>query len=234
MSASELLTFALLVGLELVLGIDNVLMLSILTSRLPERLRPRARLIGLGIALILRVLMLFGANALTHLATPLVFGLTGKGLVLVSGGLFLLFKAVKEIHHAVEKGEQTQEVNAPAARRAFGAAVVQIVLIDLVFSIDSVITAVGLTDHLLTIIAAVILSFVLVLVFASRVAVFIHRHPALKILALAFLVSIGITIVMEGFGHHVRKTYIYLPMGFALLVELLQMRQATRSKHVQE
>lgn len=230
MPTSELATFSLLVGLEIVLGIDNILLVSILTARLPPGSRTRARYIGLSLALALRVLMLFGANALTHLTRPLLFGLTGKGMVLLGGGAFLLFKAVKEIHHAVE-GDEDPATPAPvAAPRAFGAAIAQIVMIDLVFSIDSVITAVGLTDNMLTIVAAVVLSFALVLAFANRVAEFVNKHPALKILALSFLVTIGVTIIVEGLGHHVPKAYIYLPMGFALVVEMLQMRQAANAR----
>ncbi len=226
MSASEFATFSLLVGLEIVLGIDNILLLSILTARLPPGQRSRARYVGLTLALGLRIGMLFGANALTHLTRPIVFGLTGKGLVLLGGGLFLLFKAVKEIHLSVEGHDEPASALAVATKGAFSAVIVQIVLIDVVFSIDSVITAVGLTDNMLTIICAVVISFGLVLVFASRVADFVNQHPALKVLALAFLVTIGVTIIIEGLGHHVPKPYIYLPMGFALLVEMLQMRQA--------
>jgi len=228
MDANELATFAVLVGLELVLGIDNILLLSILTSRLPEATRGKARYIGLALALVLRVLMLFGASALTHLKEPLFLGITGKGAVLLAGGLFLLFKAVREIHHVVEGAGVPAAPDAPQAPNAFGAAVLQIVLIDVVFSVDSVITAVGMTDEMITIIAAVLLSFVLVLAFANRVAEFVNQHPALKILALSFLVTIGVTIFIEGLGHHVPKAYIYLPMGFALAVEMLQMRYATK------
>ncbi len=230
MPTSELATFSLLVGLEIVLGIDNILLVSILTARLPPGTRTRARYIGLSLALLLRVLMLFGANALTHLTRPLLFGLTGKGMVLLGGGAFLLFKAVKEIHHAVEGHDNPANPAPVASPGAFGSAIAQIVMIDVVFSIDSVITAVGLTDHMVTIVAAVVLSFALVLAFANRVAEFVNKHPALKILALSFLVTIGVTIIVEGLGHHVPKAYIYLPMGFALLVEMLQMRQAVNAR----
>jgi predicted tellurium resistance membrane protein TerC len=231
MDANELATFALLVGLELVLGIDNVLLISILTARLPASQAGRARTIGLTCALGLRVLMVTGASALVHLTRPVALGLSAKALALLAGGLFLLVKAVREIHHVVERHEEPATASGvPTARAAFGAAVGQIVLIDLVFSIDSVITAVGLTDNLVTIVAAVVLSFALVLAFASRVAEFINRNPALKILALAFLVTIGVTIVLEGLGHHVPKGYVYLPMAFALGVELLQMRHAARHR----
>lgn len=215
-------TFALLVGLELVLGIDNVLLISIITDRLPPEHRAGARRLGLGLALGLRCLLLLGASWVVKLSEPVLGPFSWKSVILIVGGGFLLFKAVKEIHHVVERSPE--EAGGGAMQLTVPAAIAQILALDLVFSIDSVITAVGLTDNLIVIYGAVILSFVLVLAFAGSIASFVQRHAALKILALSFLVTIGVTLVIEGLGAHVPKGYIYLPMGFALLVELLQMR----------
>ncbi len=231
-----LLILLLLVGLELVLGIDNVLVISILSGRLPAAQRDKARYVGLSLALAVRVLMLFGVTWLLKLdqplagefawvrRTPVVVHLgwmSWKDIILVLGGFFLLYKAVAEIHHTVELRE---EAHGQARSAAYWPVVGQIVLLDIVFSIDSVITAVGLSKHLWVIIVAVVLSFVVILAFARPIGDFILRNPALKILALAFLVTIGVTIFLEGIHHPVDKAYIYLPMGFALAVELLKMR----------
>lgn len=224
-----LATLLLLIGLELVLGIDNILLISILVGRLPENLRERARQIGLFLALGFRLLFLFGASWIQKLENPLIWGLTGKQIVLISGGLFLLYKAVKEMHFVVERygiEEHSEVVGATTVR----AVLLQIVLLDMVFSVDSVITAVGLTEHLPVIYASVLLSFIAVLLFSRSIANFVQARPSLKILALAFLVSIGVTLFAEGLGATIPKGYIYLPMGFALVIELLQMRYDTKRK----
>jgi predicted tellurium resistance membrane protein TerC len=217
-------TFCLLVGLELVLGIDNILLISILISRLPEHQRESARKLGLFLALGFRLLFLLGASAIQKLQTPLIWGLTGKELILVSGGLFLLYKAVKEMHYVVERYGLNEQVSGTVAGASARGVIAQIVLLDLVFSVDAVITAVGLTEHLLVIYASVLISFVAVLAFSKSIAEFVQTRPSLKILALAFLVSIGVTLFAEGLGAEIPKGYIYLPMGFALMIELLQMR----------
>lgn len=221
MDINLLATFALLVGLEIVLGIDNILLISILTDRLPPELRNKARYIGLGLALGARLLLLLGASYVVKLSDPVLWGLSYKSFVLIAGGGFLLYKAVKEIHHVVES---VHETGAQKVFSSFGAVIGQIIMLDIVFSIDSVITAVGLTDNLMVIYASVIASFILVLAFAGSIATFVQKHATLKILALSFLVTIGVTLVIEGLGGHVPKGYIYMPMGFALAVELLQMR----------
>ncbi|KAF0094720.1 MAG: terC1 [Puniceicoccaceae bacterium 5H] len=224
LDANAFATLALLIGLELVLGVDNILVISILVSRLPHDKQELARRIGLGLALIARIGMLALVLALASLQDPIVWHLSVRDLILIAGGLFLLYKAVKEIHHTLEMHE---EARAPKQLKgALTAAIVQIVMLDLVFSVDSVITAIGLTDHLWVIVTAVVVSFGIILAFAGPVGDFILNHPALKILALAFLITIGITIFLEGLHHHVPKPYIYLPMGFALFVEILQMRYA--------
>ena len=220
---------ALLIGLELVLGVDNVLVIAIFVGRLPEGQRQKARMLGLSLAMVARILMLVVVLALTSLTQPVISNLSVRDLILLAGGLFLLFKAVHEIHNTVEFCDVEHRRSGKAAG-AFASVIAQIVLLDIVFSIDSVITAVGLTQHLWIIVIAVVLSFVVILFFARPIGEFILNHTALKILALSFLITIGITIFMEGLHQHVPKGYIYLPMGFALMVEMLQMRYEHNSK----
>lgn len=231
----------LLVGLELVLGVDNILVISIMVSRLPADQQQKARVLGLALALLARIGLLFGVTWLLGLATPLgeefpvlagvpvLARLSFKDLILLAGGLFLIYKAVKEIHHVVELAAE-EHGDGPKTLDTFTGVIVQIVLLDIVFSLDSVITAVGMIDILWVIITAVVLAFIVVLIFAKPIGDFILAHPALKILALSFLVTIGVTIIMEAFHQHVPKAYIYLPMGFALAVELLQMRYSYNRK----
>lgn len=212
---------ALLIGLELVLGVDNILVISIFVSRLPEEQRQKARIIGLSLALIARLGVLVLVLALSNLTDPVFWTLSVRDILLLAGGLFLLYKAAKEIHHTVE----VHDTHPSAGKgHTFASVVTQIVLLDIVFSIDSVITAVGLTHLLWVIVTSVVVSFVGILFFARPIGDFILKHPTLKILALSFLITIGVTIFMEGLHQHVPKAYIYLPMGFALAVELLQLR----------
>ena len=221
--ADALALLALLIGLELVLGVDNILVISIFVARLPEQSRQKARIIGLVLAMVARLAMLVLVVYLASLTRPVVANLSLRDLLLLTGGLFLLYKAVKEIHHTVElEGEHADSGSKGTA--SFSYVITQIVLLDVVFSIDSVITAVGLTDQLWIIVFAVVVSFGGLLFFAKPIGEFIMKNPALKILALSFLITIGVTIFMEGLHKHVPKAYIYLPMGFALGVELLQMR----------
>ncbi|BBO74091.1 membrane protein [Desulfosarcina widdelii] len=213
----------LLIGLELVLGVDNVLVIAIFVGRLPEDQRQKARIVGLSLAMVARIVMLAVVVALASLTRPVIADFSVRDLILLAGGLFLLYKAATEIHHTVEIKDEDH--GAAAGRTgSFTAIITQIVLLDIVFSVDSVITAVGLTRHLWIIVTAVVLSFIGILFYARPIGDFILRHPALKILALSFLITIGVTIFMEGMHKHVPKAYIYLPMGFALLVEMLQMR----------
>jgi predicted tellurium resistance membrane protein TerC len=220
----------LLIGLELVLGIDNILVITILVARLPKEKQQKARIIGLAGAMGARILMLGLIVYLSQIEQEIIWGLSVRDIILLAGGAFLLYKAVKEIHHTVElKDEHDAKVGKAAS--TMSSIVTQIILLDVVFSIDSVITAIGLTENIIVIIAAVILSFTAILFAARPVGEFINKHPALKILALAFLITIGVTIFMEGMHHEMPKAYIYLPMGFALFVELLQMRyQKNREK----
>ncbi len=221
----SLTLLALLIGLELVLGIDNILVISILVAKLDAAKRNTARIIGLSLAMAIRILMLFILLKLASLTHAVVFNLSVRDLILMAGGLFLLWKAVTEIHHTIELEEETAGAK-PGMAAGTVTVISQIVLLDIVFSVDSVITAIGLTDKVWVIITAVIASFAVLLAFARPVGEFILKRPSLKILALSFLITIGITIFMEGLHKHVPKAYIYLPMGFALFVEVLQLRYA--------
>jgi predicted tellurium resistance membrane protein TerC len=221
----------LLIGLELVLGVDNILVISIFVGKLPEKTRNKARITGLSFALIARILMLFVLVKLAGLTDPVLLSYSIRDIILLSGGLFLIYKAVREIHHTVELKEEMEDIGGKVYN-SFAAVIVQIVLMDIVFSIDSVITAIGLTDKLWVIISAVIISFLAILAFAKPIGEFIIKRPSLKILALSFLITIGVTIFMEGMHQHVPKAYIYLPMGFALFVEMLQQRYEHNKKKI--
>jgi predicted tellurium resistance membrane protein TerC len=221
--ADAIALLALLIGLELVLGVDNVLVIAIFVERLPRQMRKKARILGLALAMVARLVMLVVVVVLAGLTDALIWNLSIRDLILLAGGLFLLYKAVKEIHHTISSADDHADA-ADEQSGSFAAIISQIVLLDIVFSVDSVITAVGLTSELWIIVTAVVLSFAGILFYAGPIGDFIMRHPALKILALSFLITIGITIFMEGLHKHVPKAYIYLPMGFALFVEILQMR----------
>jgi predicted tellurium resistance membrane protein TerC len=237
MEADLIGLFALLVGLELILGVDNILVIAILVARLPEERRAVARNIGLGLAMGMRVLMVIGGLKLIQLTHPAWpsgpewFRYSIRELALMGGGLFLIWKAVKEIHSTVELEDEEAATGEVAG---FGSIIMQIVLLDMVFSLDSVITAVGLTDEKLIIIVAVIVSFVVILFFAKSIGEFIIANASLKILALAFLIVIGVTIFMEGMGKHVDKKLIYIPMGFAMAIQFLQMRYTRNKENVRK
>jgi len=224
----------LLIGLELVLGVDNILVITIFVGRLPESQRSKARIIGLTMALFARILLLFILLTLSNLTQPFFSSVSVRDVILLSGGLFLLWKAVTEIHHTIELMDSQPSGNVSGPKK-FRAVIVQIILLDIVFSIDSVITAIGLTNEIWVIITAVVVSFLAILAFARPIGDFILQRPSLKILALSFLITIGVTIFLEGMHQHVPKAYIYLPMGFALFVELLQLRYRhnKRKKYLQ-
>ncbi|MCF6147959.1 MAG: TerC family protein [Candidatus Kuenenia sp.] len=221
--ADSLALLSLLIGLELILGVDNILVISIIVGKLPEERRNRARILGLGIALLARILMLFLLLTLSNLTNNVIFHFSIRDIILLAGGLFLLWKAVTEIHHTIELKTDGHQTIA-AKYKGFLIVITQIVLLDIVFSIDSVITAIGLTHKIWIIITSVMVSFLAILAFAKPVGEFIVQRPTLKILALSFLITIGTTIFMEGLHKHIPKAYIYLPMGFALFVEILQLR----------
>lgn len=218
-----LATLALLIGLELVLGVDNIVVISIIVSRLPEEARQRARVIGLALALVARLIMVAGFSYVLSMEEPIIAGMSIRDLILLAGGSFLMWKAIREIHHTVELIEDNEPAVA-TPRAAFASAIAMIIVLDIVFAIDSVITAVGLTDDLLTIALAVILSFVVLMFAAKPIGEFVLKNPTFKILALSFLVTIGIMLLLEAFHHEVPKAYIYLPMGFATAIQLLQWR----------
>ena len=214
-----------LTALEIVLGIDNVIFISILAGKLPAGQQARARRTGLLLALITRVALLCGLAWMVKLTAPLFavfdFGVSGRDLILLGGGLFLIVKSTREIHEKMQGGEGSIMGRGKAE---YGAIIVQIVLLDIVFSLDSVITAVGMANRLGVMIAAVILALLVMLRYADAVSNFVHHHPTLKMLALAFLLLIGVTLVAEGTHQHVNKGYIYFAMAFSFGVELLNLR----------
>lgn len=228
-------SFFLLTVLEIVLGIDNILVIAIVANRLPKRMRNRARILGLTIAIFTRGLMLAGMSWLTQLTQPIFtvveHGVSGRDLVLLVGGLFLLWKSVHEVHHTVEHPQlptldEEQMIDMPHGKKtpSFGIALVQIVLLDIVFSIDTVVTAVGLANHLPVMIAAIVVAVLAMMTFAGPLADYIHDRPTLTILALAFLMMIGMALVLESMHIEVPKGYMYASMGFAFFVELLHLR----------
>lgn len=220
-----IIAFFTLFALELVLGIDNIIFISILAGKLPKEQQQKARVTGLAVAVISRLILLFSLSWVISLTEPLftVFSqeLSGRDLILFIGGLFLLTKATLEIHHKLEgeDGSQSQKV-----AHSFNAVIFQIFLLDIVFSLDSVITAVGMVKELSVMIAAVLASTAIMLVAARPISEFVDRHPSLKILALSFLLMIGLTLIVEAFDQHVPKGYIYFAMAFSVGVELLNIR----------
>jgi predicted tellurium resistance membrane protein TerC len=224
-------SLAFLTVMEIVLGIDNIVFITILTGRLPREQQITGRRLGLAGALVTRVLLLLTLNYLAHLEKPLftlVRAWTGRDLVLVSGGLFLLWKATKEIYENVEHPDQHGAEAGGNAKASLAAVIAQVALLDIVFSIDSVITAVGTAEHIEVMVLAVLAAVVVMLAFAGPVGDFVQNNPSVRILALAFLVLIGVTLIMEGTGAHVEKGYVYTAMGFSLLVQVLNLRRDKR------
>ena len=224
------IAFATLTALELVLGIDNVIFISILVDKLPPEKRELARKLGLFAAMFMRVGLLLVLAWIVGLTEPLfsIFGkdLSGRDLVLLGGGLFLLWKSVGEIHQTVEG---SHEQGKGAVHASFASVIVQIMLIDIVFSLDSIITAVGMVEHIEVMIAAVVASVGLMMMFAGAIGRFVSAHPTIKMLALSFLVAIGLVLIAESFGTHVPKGYIYSAMAFSVVVEMLNLRMRKRS-----
>ena len=238
MNALELLSdpqawigLLVLTALELVLGIDNVVFIAILVDKLPEARRQLARRIGLFLAMFMRIALLFVLSWLVGLTQPLfrVPGseISGRDLILIAGGLFLLWKSTKEIHQLLEGEEGAQS---SAVRATFGAVIAQVVVIDLIFSVDSLITAVGMVDRIEVMIAAVVISVLLMMAFAGAISRVISNHPTLKMLALSFLFVIGVLLIADGFDHHVPKGYVYFAMAFSVAVEMLNMRMRKRAR----
>lgn len=219
--------------LEIVLGIDNIIFISILSGKLPEHMQARARTVGLTAAMVMRILLLLSIAWIIGLTRPLfeLFGLavSGRDLILFAGGLFLLGKATHEIHDKLE-GEGGADVVKVAP--SFGSVIAQIMLLDIVFSLDSVITAVGMADDVAVMVIAVVIAVGIMLVAAGPISTFVERHPTVKMLALGFLLLIGMSLVAEGFGQHIPKGYIYFAMGFSVFIELLNLRARGGKKPV--
>ncbi|TCS39666.1 putative tellurium resistance membrane protein TerC [Paucimonas lemoignei] len=224
------IAFATLTALELVLGIDNIIFISILVDKLPLEKREFARKLGLFIAMFMRIGLLLILSWIVGLTAPLltIFGqeISGRDLVLIAGGLFLLWKSVGEIHQSLE-GEEG--VASQAVKATMTAVILQIMVVDLVFSLDSIITAVGMVDQVEVMIAAVIVSVGLMMLFAGPIGRFVSAHPTIKMLALSFLVVVAVVLIAEGFDHHIPKGYIYSAMAFSVVVEMLNIRLRKRS-----
>lgn len=231
---------ATLIAMEVVLGIDNLIFISIVTNKLPERQRERARRIGISLALILRLALLGTVAIIVQLTTPVVtlfgHGLSWRDMILVAGGLFLVWKATKEIHHRVDPDPGPDLFDRRAMAATFGSVIVQILILDMVFSVDSIITAVGMTPHVPVMVIAVIVAVAVMLLAANPLANFINANPTVVMLALGFLLMIGMALIAEGFGAHVPKGYIYSAMAFSTAVEALNLmsRRAQRRRRARE
>ena len=232
------IAFATLTALELVLGIDNIVFISILVDKLPKEKQELARRIGLFMAMFMRLSLLLVLAWIIGLVEPLFTVLnqeiSGRDLILIAGGLFLIYKSTSEIHQSLE-GEEGR--TAGAVKATFAAVIVQIMIVDMVFSLDSIITAVGMVDEIAVMIAAVITSVIMMMLFASAIGRFVSNHPTIKMLALAFLVVVGVVLVAEGFDQHIPKGYVYFAMAFSLGVELINIRMRrgkTRPVHLRD
>lgn len=227
------LALVTLTAMEIVLGIDNIIFISILAGRLPEKEQPRARFLGLLVALVSRVLLLLSLTWVMKLTNPLfsVFGneISGRDLILIVGGLFLLGKSTHEIHNKLE-GETESARGARSASFAF--VIIQIFVLDIVFSLDSVITAIGMASQVSIMVLAVIIAVIFMMIFSGAISNFVNRHPTVKMLALSFLLLIGVTLIADGFGTHIPKGYIYFAMAFSVFVEMLNLRMRGKSRPV--
>ncbi len=225
------IAFATLTALELVLGIDNIIFISILVDKLPLAKREFARKLGLFMAMFMRIGLLLVLAWIVGLVEPLFTvlgkGISGRDLILILGGLFLIWKSTSEVHQSLEGEHESQTKS--VVKATFTAVILQIMVIDLVFSLDSIITAVGMVDDVRIMIAAVIVSVGLMMLFAGPIGRFVSAHPTIKMLALSFLVVVGVVLVAEGFGHHVPKGYVYFAMAFSLGVEMLNIRMRKKS-----
>lgn len=233
---SSWIAIASLAALEIVLGIDNLVFIAIITERLPEGQRSMGRRVGLAVALIMRLLLLFAISWIMGLTATIVefeilgfhVDLTGRSLILLGGGLFLIYKATAEIYHKTELKDE--EIHAKAAAASFSVVIANIALMDLVFSLDSVITAVGMVDEIALMVIAIIIAIIVMIVFADPVSEFVGKYPSIKILALSFLLMIGVLLVAEAFHVEVPRGYVYFSMAFALIVEFIQMRYQANLK----
>ena len=219
--------------LEIVLGVDNVIFIAILSAKLPPAQQKRARRWGLGMAMLTRILLLLSIKWIANLTTPFMtiggFDLSGRAAILIGGGLFLLAKSTYEIHDKLE-GPDLHESKKPAV--SFSSVIIQVMLLDIVFSLDSVITAVGMANDIRVMVTAVILAVLVMMVAAEPISDFVERHPTIKMLALSFLLLIGLSLVGEGFGQHIPKGYIYFAMGFSVFVEVINIRVRKKAEPV--
>lgn len=231
-STELLMSLLTLTVMEVVLGIDNIIFISLLAGRLPKEQREKARVWGLGMAAVMRIGLLFGVAWLASLTTPLfqIFGndISVKSLILLAGGLFLLYKSTKEIHHKIEAADE----HGPSAKihMTLASVLAQIMLIDLVFSIDSIITAIGMTQNTLIMVVANLIALALMMIYGKYIGEFVDKHPSIKMLALSFLLMIGLLLVAEGFNYKFPKGYLYFAMAFSVVVEILNLRAGARSK----
>jgi predicted tellurium resistance membrane protein TerC len=225
------IALATLVAIEIVLGIDNIIFISILVARLPEAQRNTARTLGLGAAMVSRLALLFTLAWIMRLTAPIFsvmdHAISGRDLILIGGGLFLLWKSVHEIHNSLEGVEHGHEVS--TAQATFGSVLAQIAVIDIVFSLDSVITAVGMVDHIGVMVLAIIITVGVMLFAARPIGEFVDRHPTIKMLALSFLIVVGVALVADGLGFHIPKGYIYFAMAFSMGVEMLNIRMRKKA-----
>jgi len=228
-----LIAFLTLTVLEIVLGIDNIIFISIVSGKLPETQQPKARFVGLSLAMIMRILLLLSLTWIMRLTSPLFEILSqkisGRDLILIVGGLFLIGKSTFEIHDKLEGEEGSKSTK---VYPSFSNVIVQILLLDIVFSLDSVITAVGMVDKIGVMISAVVVAVIFMMIFASPISNFVHKHPTIKILALSFLILIGLSLFTEGFDQHIPKGYIYFAMAFTVFVEMLNLKIRGKSKPV--
>lgn len=232
------ISLATLIGLEIVLGIDNIIFIAILCDRLPALQRDKARIIGLGLAMFTRILLLLSLFWIMKLTSPLfsVFGveISGRDLILILGGLFLLVKSTTEIGHSVAKADDTHEEKKSKTFANFGAVLVQIAILDIVFSLDSVITAVGMADHIMVMIIAVIVAVGFMMVASGAISRFVNNNPTIKILALSFLIVVGVALIADGLDFHIPKGYIYFSMAFSLGVEMINITIRNKNKKALE
>ena len=228
------LSLVTLAALEVVLGVDNIIFIAILSGRLPPEQRERARKLGLAGAFVSRLGLLAALSWIMRLDKPLFYlfdrPFSGKALILFAGGLFLLYKATKEIHHKLEAANDDGSNPTASVAATFGSVIFQIVLLDMVFSIDSVITAVGMTEHIWIMVVANVIALAVMLLVGAHISRFVEKHPSVKVLALSFLLMIGLVLVSEAFGVHVPKGYIYGAMGFSVFVELINIRTTRKTK----
>ena len=235
-SPTAWIALATLVVMEIVLGIDNLIFISILTNKLPEQYRQKARRLGIGMALIMRLALLSTIAFIVQLTAPVIeilgHAFSWKDMILIAGGLFLLWKATTEIHHSMDPAPEDPKSATSKVTLGFAAAIGQILMLDMVFSIDSIITAVGMTEHLPIMVIAVVVSVLVMLFAADPLAKFINDNPTVVMLALGFLIMIGMTLIAEGFGAHVSKGYVYAAMAFSAAIEVLNMmsRRAKQKK----